>query len=147
MGAAIRRTDPLAQGSGAQTDDLLACVIDAVGDIKKVTDFIEEDLLALLHTDVLSHDDETIGPRAFQRLIFDFGNILAYQHLVLIALETNNALFNSLGLASRSRGNFITREPLEGLPRLLGQGFCQLHHLGMGIHSENEFDSLAIPPV
>ena len=44
-----------------QTDDLLAWVIDAVGDIEKVTDLIEENLLALLHADVLAHDDEPIG--------------------------------------------------------------------------------------
>ena len=48
-----------------QTDDLLACVIDAVGDIEKVTDLIEENLLDLLHADVLAHDDESIGARAF----------------------------------------------------------------------------------
>jgi hypothetical protein len=35
---------------------LLACVIDAVGDIKKVTDLIEENLLALLHADVLAYE-------------------------------------------------------------------------------------------
>src|SRR6476646_3645650 len=48
-----------------QTHDLLACAIAAVGDIKKVTDLIEENLLALLHADVLAHDDESIGARAF----------------------------------------------------------------------------------
>ena len=37
-----------------QANDLLAGVIDAVGDIKKVTDLIEENLLALLHADVLA---------------------------------------------------------------------------------------------
>jgi hypothetical protein len=39
-----------------QANDLLACVIDAVGDIKKVTDLIEENLLALLHADVLAYE-------------------------------------------------------------------------------------------
>ena len=51
------------------------------------------------------------------------------------------------GLRRAVAGNFIAWKPLKGLPRLLWQGFGQGHHLGMGIHSENEFDSLLIPPV
>ena len=50
-----------------QTDDLLRVVIDAVGNVEKVTDLVEEDLLALLHADVLAHDDEPIGPGTFAR--------------------------------------------------------------------------------
>jgi hypothetical protein len=86
---------------------------------------------------VFAHDDQPIGPRAFVGLIVDLGNILTDEHLVLMALEAHDAFFDSLRLASRSGGNFIAREPLKGLPSFLGSGFGQVHHLGMGIHSEN----------
>ena len=88
----------LIAASVGQANDLLACVIEAVGDIKKVTDLIEENLLALLHADVLAYDDESIGVRAFEGLIVDFGNILTYEHLVLIALEAHDTFFDPLGL-------------------------------------------------
>ncbi|MGB7791479.1 MAG: hypothetical protein WBL39_09715, partial [Terrimicrobiaceae bacterium] len=102
-----------------QTDDLLRGIVGAVGKVEKVTDLIEENLLALLHTDVLAHDDEPIGPRAFAGLIFYLGNVLTDQHLVLIALETNNAFLDSLGLASRRGRNLVAREPRQRLPRPL----------------------------
>jgi hypothetical protein len=82
-------------------------IVAAVRNVEEVTDFIEENLLALLHADVLAHDDEPIGPRAFEGPIFYLGNILADQPLVLIALETNNALF----------GNVVRRIPRRASPR------------------------------
>src|SRR4029077_15669050 len=66
-----------------QADDLLGAVVDSIGNVKKVTDLIKEDFLALLHADVLAHDDDSIGARAFYGLIVDFGNILTYEHFVL----------------------------------------------------------------
>ena len=43
-----------------QTDDLLVGVIDAVGDIEKVTQIIEEIPFALLDADVLSNNNQPV---------------------------------------------------------------------------------------
>jgi hypothetical protein len=55
----------LATNSAAKPVLKLAGLSWSMEDIKKVTDLIEENLLALLHADVLAHDDESIGARAF----------------------------------------------------------------------------------
>ncbi len=129
------------------TNDILDRHIEIVGDVEKVSDLVEEYLLATFDREVLAKSNDSLRAAAFPGLVKKLGHVLAFEPIDFVRLVSNDLLLHVLGPLPWLRLNDPFSVTLQLLIEFARDLLSRFHHVFAGVVAENESHTRVRPPV